>query len=233
MSLIYNGLDVGHYTFSGSWEEFYDDGRGSGGGSFIQNQGTHTAYIFLAEREDSEDSYGLGAHFYDEDNDNAQIKTTWVDLQENITEDGDVFVTGQAISTGSHGTHDYAFSSGTPVRDEGDSGLVFESGTGLSLRNIETLLEDDPESFGSGFTDDTYNTNRDDAVAQHFYEQNAGDGVIWDIDSGSYDTTIIASDITDGRPTSPPNPDVWYIIGPQGAVDAGSTDSSITVTIDL
>lgn len=42
-----------------------------------------------------------------------------------------IFEQGESIDIGSHGEHDYVYASGDPVNDGGDSGVVFESGTGL------------------------------------------------------------------------------------------------------
>lgn len=42
-----------------------------------------------------------------------------------------VFESGEPFDVGSHGDHDYFYSSGSPVVDDGESPYVFESGTGI------------------------------------------------------------------------------------------------------
>jgi len=48
-----------------------------------------------------------------------------------MPESDSVFIQGQPIDEGTHGEHDYVYSDGEPVDDSGESGVVFESGTGL------------------------------------------------------------------------------------------------------
>lgn len=53
-----------------------------------------------------------------------------------------VFETGDGIEVGAHGKTDYVFHSGDPVPNDGDSSLVFESGTGLGGLGVLEDFED-------------------------------------------------------------------------------------------
>lgn len=76
-----------------------------------------------------------------------------------MTESTLTFEQGEPIDVGSHGAHDYVYESGTPVSDNGDSTLVFESGNGLGgLRAVFYDLS--PDGFNWSDTQDPEGLDR-------------------------------------------------------------------------
>lgn len=238
MTFRVNGTEVGVYSTSQSFPDWYDydtnfnpNAHGvDQAGVFFQG-GTRSAYVFAVE---SGGEYALGiCGWWDSGSEDAQMKTIVKGIA--TTPTGLVFEEGQGIDTGAHGQHDFVYDRGDPVADTGDSSKVFEEGTGIGFFNTQTLVEDDPESFGGTVNDDGYIQDGDDLVAQHLWSfaQN-GDGVMWPLPAGSYSFDIEMQETDDNRDnTGFLLPDEWAASGPSGQASVGSAGAGSTVTVEV
>lgn len=244
MTFEVNGVEVGVYDRPNSTTaEVVDFGDTKPNSIGLQNDlgmnvndGTFTTYVGALNASDGISLLiwhikGLNTTLRE-----AQIRC--VDLAANVQSTGYVFIEGQGIETGTHGTHDYTFSDGSKVNDDGDSPIVFEDGTGLSLSNVETSHEDDPENFSdpNPANNDTYAIEGNDAVSRNLFDGDSGDSVGWYISGGSYRFTVQMEQLDDGRSDESDGfPDRWCGVGPSGSVDGGAAGpgTSVTVAVDI
>lgn len=247
MTFEVNGTEVGVYDTNESHQDFYfadgdDTERPNAVGLADRNLWVNgdevTAYVFLHRAGDG--SLGLGFWFVEDTDTNITAgfaqRTVVENLTDNISSSGFVFDRGQGVLTGGHGQHDFVYAEGTPVTDEGNSDFAFEEGTGLSYENVQTLVEDDEQSFGGGASDDRYETTFSDVYADHLYGNVPGDGVIWSVSGGNWSVTASMEEEGSERDTSDTDfPARWYGVGPSGSVDAGpaGAGTSVSITVDV
>lgn len=91
-----------------------------------------------------------------------------------------IFEEGDPITVGNHGEHDFLFSDGEPVLDGGDSGIVFEEGTGLGGANALFWRFEPDDGAGGGLS----------TAADLFEEEIGAEVTVRDSYSVSLDTAL-------------------------------------------
>lgn len=75
-----------------------------------------------------------------------------------------VYHSGDAVSIGTHGAHNYLYASGDPVTDSGASSYVYESGTGIGGEQAQVTISD---SLGTSVGDVTI-ISRNESIESYY-----------------------------------------------------------------
>lgn len=243
MPFTVGGYTVSEWSNSQTHEDFYNytrDGndpqaRGLGDKGVDKKPNTAATYLVLHHYTE-EDTYGLviwhrAAGLGDT---TGKAGTTCVNLAGQFQTSGFVFEGGQGIKTGTHGEHDFTYAKGEPVTDNDVSALVHEAGTGLGFRNVTTLAEDEPQDFQDAdlFQQDSYTIDRGNAIAEHLFGWDPGDGVMWGpLSAGTYSFELKMHDIS--RDSDGDYPAEWIVVGPNDWAVAGTAGEGTSVTVEI
>lgn len=130
-----------------------------------------------------------------------------------------IYESGEEVTVGSHGAHEYVYASGEPVTDSGVSDLVYESGTGLGggllyavnggdLKPLQTQKTAQPhyKFYNEELTDNNFDSDQGTSSADHGYVRSeAGMRVVAheNTDTGSIAILFTFGNNNDGGEVTP------------------------------